>query len=409
MKFLLKPILLLSFCTGLGVGGLYATGNEHLIRALQLTYLKGEVTANINDYQDFNTHLIEKGPTQEWDLHDSYNKLPLSDETNDLLARTQSAAFLVVVDGKIVTEQYFQAYNNRSKTNSFSMAKSMTTMLVGKAIEDGLIESFDSPVENLIPELKGKANDVSLAHLSAMTSGMDWDEHYYTPFSPTPKLLYGYDAKTFMLSRSYPIAPGKEYYYASSATQVLGIALTNALQNKTNKQTISEYFSEKFWKPLGMNDDGYWHTDEKGQELTFCCVSTNAQNFAKIGQLLLQDGKWNDQQLLSADFIHRMTQANINNYYGHSIWIDYREDSKFFALLGHLGQYILVIPEHNTVVVRLGEIQDEALQEAKQENQPFTSEIIFYAEQGIELAKRLHASDQQGETESEASEPVLPH
>jgi len=373
------------------IAGLYATGNKHLIRAFQLTYLKGEITANINDHRDFATRTIKAGDTQAWPLHANYNRVSINEDTLALLKRNKTAAFLIIKNGKIFHEQYFAPYHNRSNTNSFSMAKTVQTMLIGSAIEDGLIESFDMLIGQILPALKEKAEGVTLAHLSAMTSGMDWDEEYYSPFSPTPKLLYGYDAETFVLSRDYLVEPSSEYYYASSNTQLLAIALQHVLK----EQTISEYLSAKYWQPLGMNDDGKWHTDAEGLELTFCCVSTNARNFAKIGQLLLQKGQWKGRQLLSEAFIERMIQPDLTNYYGHSIWIDYRDEPSFYALIGHLGQYIIVIPEQQIVVVRLGELEDSDLYEDAEDNAlPFSSEASLYADQAIAMVTKIHAPQQ---------------
>jgi len=275
-------ILLLSCLT------LLLTGNAHIFRALQLTYLKGNDTANINDGQDFETHLIAKGSNQEWPQHENYNKEPLAETLKTLLTSTNSVAYLIIQDGKLHTEFYFEPYTNQSLTNSFSMAKSILTMMVGAAIEEGLIQNFDELVINYIPEFKGK--NVTLAQLSAMSSGVDWEEDYYSPFSPTPKLLYGYDVETYSLSREYPTKAGSEYYYASVSTQVLGIALERALQKAGRDITLSEYLSEKFWQPMGMNADATWHTDAKGMELVYCCINANARNFAKFGLLLSQKG-----------------------------------------------------------------------------------------------------------------------
>jgi CubicO group peptidase (beta-lactamase class C family) len=360
--------------------GLVTTGNAHLFRAVQLTYLKGNDTANINDGQDFETHTIASGEKQEWPLHEEYNKRPLNDELHNFLQATNSVAYLIIKDGKLHTEYYFEPYDNRSLTNSFSMAKTMMTMLIGAAIQEGIIDSFDDFAWKYIPELKEKAPEVTLAHLSAMSSGVDWEEDYYSPFSPTPKLLYGYDVESYSLSRDYPVKAGSEYYYASVSTQVLGIALDRVLKANDRKQSLSEYFSEKFWQPMGMNDDGTWHTDAQGMELVYCCVNTNARNFAKFGLLLGQDGLWGDQQIVPSGFVERMIRPDIVHYYGHSVWIDDRENPAFYTMMGHLGQYVVVVPEHNLIVVRLGEFRDA---DADHITHFIPKEVAYYVEQAI--------------------------
>src|SRR5690606_37117625 len=205
-----------------------------------------------------------------------------------------------------------------------------TTMLVGAAIEDGLFVSFDDYVWQYIPELKDKAAGVTLAQLSAMSSGIDWEEDYYSPFSPTPKLLYGYDVETFSLSRDYPVSAGSEYYYASVSTQILGIALDRVLKAQDPEASISDYFARKFWQPLGMNDNGSWHLDAEGMELVYCCVNTNARNFARFGLLLANQGQWQGQTLLPKAFVARMIKPDLKPYYGHSVWTDDRENPKFY-------------------------------------------------------------------------------
>lgn len=378
-RFLLVFFLLITVM----VIGLFATGNEHIFRALQLTYFKGNTTANINDGQDFETHVISALDNlpenyQDWPLHENYNKTLLNDELKNFLMATHSAAYLIIKDGQLHTEFYFEPYNKRSLTNSFSMAKSILTMMVGAAIDEGIIHSFDDLVTNYIPEFKGK--DVTLAQLSAMSSGVDWEEDYYSPFSPTPKLLYGYDVETYALSRDYPIKAGSQYYYASVSTQVLAIVLERALQNAGREMTLSDYLSKKFWEPMGMNDDATWHTDAKGMELAYCCINTNARNFAKFGQLLSQQGAWQGKQLLTSAFVERMIAPDLVPYYGHSIWTDDRKPPIFYAMLGHLGQFVIVVPAYHMVVVRLGEFRDD---DADEITHFISKDVAYYVDEAI--------------------------
>jgi CubicO group peptidase (beta-lactamase class C family) len=391
-----KFILSLALIIVLICVALVATGNAHLFRAVQLTWLKGNDTANINDGKDFETNLIEAGKEQPWLLHEQYNQEPLNQALDSFLRSTNSVAYLIVKDGKLHTEYYFEPYHNRSKTNSFSMAKTMMTMLIGAAVDDGIIDSFDDPVWKYIPELKEKAPRVSLAHHAAMSSGIDWEEDYYSPFSPTPKLLYGYDVEAYALSREYLVEPGTEYYYASVSTQILGIALNRAQEAKGIDKTLSEYFSEKFWVPMGMNDDGMWHTDAERLELTYCCVNTNARNFAKFGLLLSQGGLWrseggDEKPLLSEAFVERMIKPDLERYYGHSVWTDDREPPIFYAMIGHLGQYVVVVPEHNMLVVRLGEFRDA---DADYITHFIPKEVGYYVDEAIKRVSIEEASPQ---------------
>ena len=140
--------------------------------------------------------------------------------------------------------------------------------------------------------------------------------------------------------------------------------------------TVAEYLSEKIWQPLQMNDDAPWHTDSEGQELAFCCLNTNARNYAKLGLLMLNNGSWNDQQLVPSSFIQAMTQTMGTPYYGYSTWLALDNDPAYYHFSGHLGQYIIVVPEHNMVVVRLGEGRDNSINFRTEETPEYVRQAI---------------------------------
>ena len=188
-----------------------------------------------------------------------------------------------------------------------------------------------------------------------MNSGYEWDEQYYTPFSPTVELYYGDDVTEFTTGRAFSAEPGTFWEYSSASTELLGIFLLRALQKPLGNISLSDYLSDKLWKPMGMNDDALWHTDNEGMELTYCCLNTNARNYAKLGMLLLNKGKWNGQQLIPEAFVEEMLKPEGTSYYGLSTWLSDGQQPAFYAFSGHLGQFIINVPEHNMVVVRLGE------------------------------------------------------
>jgi CubicO group peptidase (beta-lactamase class C family) len=336
---------------------LYASGNGFIITSLQRTYMVGHVTANINDHNQFKTNVIATSTPQELAKHPSYNAKKLSSEFTQQLKDLDAAAFLVLKDGQIVFEEYLSGYDNRSKTNSFSMAKTVTTMLLGIAIEEGYVRDLDQPIVDFLPEFKDDpiGKKATIRQLSLMNSGYEWDEQYYTPFSPTVQLYYGNDVSDFILGRAFSAEPGSFWEYSSASTELLGIFLLRALQKAGAAMTLSEYLSKKIWQPMGMNDDALWHTDNQGMELTYCCLSTNARNYAKLGLLMLNKGNWNGQQLIPQAFVEQMVKPEGTSYYGLSTWLSDTQSPAFYAFNGHLGQFIINVPEHNMVVVRLGE------------------------------------------------------
>jgi hypothetical protein len=228
LKFLFALLLMVVF-----VGGsLYASGYGYILRATTNTYLAGFTTANINDHRAFATREITAGTVLPWPEHASHNHQTLPQNLVDFLDNNKAAAFLVIKDGQLLIEHYFTPYHQASKTNAFSMSKTVLILLVGIAIEEGIIESLDQKLMDFLPEF---ANDhyghlATIGHLSNMTSGYEWDEGYYSPFSPVVQLMYGYDIEQFLLQGKFTSLPGERYYYSSASTQLLGIVLQRALE-----------------------------------------------------------------------------------------------------------------------------------------------------------------------------------
>jgi len=361
-KILFRTILVIVISLILIISGLYIAGHGYIIPAVRFTYLKGFTTAHIDDYPYFENHVIKAGSPQFWPLHEQSGLFQLSDTLRKELEDYQSIGFAVIKDGKLLYEEYWDGYSDQSLTNSFSMAKTVTTMLLGKAIEQGYIKSVNQPVTDFIPEFKDDplGRLCTVGHLSGMRSGFDWTEAYYSPFSPTTEAYYGNDIERMMLKRRFSHQPGGLFKYASADTQLLGIILKRA----TGKN-LADYLSEQFWKPLGMEHDAYWSLSG-GLEKTFCCLNTNVRDYARLGQLLLQQGFWNGRQLLDSAFIEWMYSPDPTAFepgkpkkYAHSLWIDEEHEPSFYAFLGHLGQRIIIIPSKNMVIVRLGKKEDQ--------------------------------------------------
>ncbi len=358
-KWIVLPILALLIIISLG---LVVTGNAYIFRGLQLTYLKGEATANIDDYVDFDNRTIRAGEPITWQKHPDFDQVVLTPTLQNALDTDETVAFTIIKDGKLVYENYWQDYGSDSHTNSFSMAKTVTTMLYLKAVEDGYIDSVNEPITTWLPEYANNeyAQNCTLADLSAMTSGYDWTEDYYFPINPTAESYYGHDLVKQMVNRDFVEPCGGNFEYSSGDTQMLGIALARALE--PHGYTVSSYLEEKFWQPLGMQGDGYWSLDgAENIEKVYCCLNASALDFAKFGQLLLNDGEWQGEQLLSKAHVDLMVTPNTDAFaagqasiYGHSVWTDMDSPIPYYAMLGHLGQRVLVLPEEDAIIIRLG-------------------------------------------------------
>lgn len=331
------------------------SGNQFLLKGLWAAYLHGNTSATISDAKFFDTRTVQAGEEVTWKVSADLNKTILSEKLRSSLEETRSVAFLIAQNGEIVYEEYWDGYGTDSRSNSFSMAKSITTMLTQCAIQDGIIPSWDTKVKDYLPELKGEfADELTLRNLSTMTAGLDFNEHYTNPFDITAKLYYGPDVEKLLLENVPVIGKPGSYEYQSGATQLLGLCVM-----KATGQPMADYASEKLWKPLGASHSAEWHLDsEGGKELAFCCFNTNARDFARFGQMMLQQGNFNGTQILDSSFVQMATVPFVEPYYGHGFWIcdDYR--THIFYQRGILGQYIIVIPEFNMIVVRLGQERD---------------------------------------------------
>ncbi|MDR1610952.1 MAG: beta-lactamase family protein [Candidatus Symbiothrix sp.] len=343
------------------IAGLYVSGNGYVVKAFRTIILKGYSTTYIDDYVDFDNNVIRAGTPQPWELHENYNKIRLTDTLRKELEDFHSIAFALVKDGKLLYEEYWDDYSGNSLTNSFSMAKTMTAMLLGKAIEQGYIQSVNQPLTDFLPEFLSDSlgRMATVGDLSSMRSGFDWDEEYYSPINMTTEAYFGNDVEKQLLKRHFITQPGGKFKYLSANTQLLAMVLKRA----TGK-SLAQYFSETFWQPMGMEHDALWALSGD-IEKSFCCIYSNVRDFARLGQLLLQKGNWNGQQILDSAFVDMMItpdaaafEPNEPKKYGYSVWIDEEHNPPFYGMMGHLGQRIIVVPCENLVIVRLGKEKD---------------------------------------------------
>lgn len=351
----MKPVFKVLKWTIVGIGSLVLlakiSGNQFLLKGVWAAYLNGNTSATIGDAKFFDTRTVDAGVAKPWPVSENLNSVKLADKLRSSLEETKSVAFLMVEKGKVVYEEYWDDYSDSSRSNSFSAAKSITTMLTQCAIQDGFIESWDQKVHDFIPELSGDyANELTLRHLSTMTAGLDFNEHYTNPFDITAKLYYSPDVEKLLIDEVPVFRMPGTYEYQSGATQLLGLSVMKAAG-----RTLAEYASEKLWKPLGATHSAEWHLDSKnGKELAFCCFNTNARDFARFGQMMLQKGNFNGVQILDSTFVNLATQPFAVPFYGHSFWLTEDYGTPVFYQRGILGQYIIVIPEKELVIVRLG-------------------------------------------------------
>ncbi|WP_234109383.1 serine hydrolase domain-containing protein [Chryseobacterium sp. R2A-55] len=336
----------------------YSFGYDYLFKGIRETYLRGETGSSISDGTYFPSHIIAKGESRPWENDSLYNKKPLPKDLVEVLSQSNTVSFLVIKNGKLLHEEYWNGHSKTTKTNSFSMAKAVNVMLLGKAIEDqkikGLNEKYSDFYKNYEHVEFGK--DLTLGDLAKMEAGLDWKENYRNPFLPNAKAYYGRSLAEAVFLRGFKEKPGTQFEYQSGASQLLGFAIRRAVN-----KSIAEYASEKLWKPLGMEQNADWTVDENGMEKTFCCIQSNSRDYAKLGQLFLDDGKVGNQQIMNPTFLEVMrTPTKLSNgVYGMGLWINNDATIKHYYFRGLYGQYIIIIPDKKMVVVRTGTYKDE--------------------------------------------------
>jgi CubicO group peptidase (beta-lactamase class C family) len=262
---------------------------------------------------------------------------------------------------------------------------------MGIAIQEGAIKGLDQKVVDFIPDLKGPyADQVTVGDLSSMASGQKWSEEYYNPFSVTSASYFVKDLDALILDQPINVKPGEAFRYKSGTTQLLGMVI-----KKATGKTLSAYLTQKLWQPMGANQTALWQLDspEKGMEKAFCCLATNARDFARFGKLYKNHGRWNGTQLLDSTFVALSVQPRFEESpeYGYGWWLDVLQGKKVFMMRGHLGQYVLVVPEEDLIVVRLGHLKDREKESKGKSSgrEPFTKDIYVYLEGGLEMIEKL--------------------
>ena len=355
MKFLKKFLKWLVILSVLLVAVLYITDTDYLLKAVRTIYLKGHTTAFLEDYHQFDNRTIENGTPQPWPKHENYNSATETERLVKTNTEYGTIAYVIIKNDRIWFENYYDGFNEDSKSNSFSMAKSYVSAMLGKAIMQGKIKGMDQPVSEFFPEFnEGFAAKLTVGDLSSMSSGSTWDEAYYSPLSITTRAYFYDDLRKMMLERVKIIEePGEKFKYLSGDTELLGMII-----EKATEKHLADYLSESFWKPMGCENQALWQVDseENGMEKAYCCIASSAKDFAKMGKLYKDHGKWNGQQLLDSAFIAKSVTPRYSEspQYGYGWWLYNKDDKEFFMMRGHLGQMVIVNRKDNVIIVRLG-------------------------------------------------------
>ena len=275
------------------------------------------------------------------------------EEFEGFLTEQKVAGLLILYEGKIRLERYALGFSEAGRWTSQSVAKSVTSTLVGAAIKDGQIKSVDDYVTDYIPDLKGSAYDkVTVRHLLTMTTGVRWSETYTDPNSDIVRFYAdpvepGIDATVSYMRRLPAEAePGAKWVYKTGETHLLGVLVSSA-----TGQTLSDYLSSKIWAPYGMEEKATWIFGRTDQELAGCCLQMKLRDFARFGQFVLEGGRINGKSIVPDDWFQSATHMQIplgfGWGYGYQWWVF--GDGTYRALGIH-GQMIHIDPARRLVV-----------------------------------------------------------
>ena len=362
---------------------LYAFNIEYLIKGVRTIYLTGNNTAFISDYEYFDNREIANSNPEPWRIHKNFNQFIETEELKVLNEQRETKSFLVIKNDSIVFEKYYDGYDENSLSNSFSVAKSIVVSLMGKAIMEGKIKGLDQPVSDYFDEYKeGLASELTVGDLASMSSGMKWNEKYYSVINITSESYFTDDLRSVILRQKIIDKPGQSFRYSSGDTQLLAMVI-----EKATGATLSDYLSEKFWKPMGAENNALWQldSDNYGMEKAYCCIASTARDFARFGKLYINNGKWGNEIILDSSFVELATKPVFESspYYGYGWWLYNFEGKKVFTMNGHRGQFVISFPEENIIIVRQGSFNEKG---RVSDN---SGDLYKYISEGYKLAKSI--------------------
>lgn len=282
---------------------------------------------------------------------------------NQFVDESPTVAFMIIRNDSLLYEKYSKGYSRDSYVTTFSLAKTFVATLIGIAIKDGEIASVKDPVTKYISDLKYKKqfDDVTIEQLLNMTAGVKESLIPYLPFSIQLKFYYGQRLKHWVKKlRIDPKQKGHFKYSMVSSTQLLSLILENA----TGK-TLAQNLQEKIWTKIGTEFNSHWSTDKKdGTEKGFCCFNARPVDFAKFGRLVLNNGEWNGEEIISKQWLEQSFHPDTAAAQYKSACVSNRSDAycyhwwqgakgiKYYKAAGMFGQYIIVFPEQNLILIQ---------------------------------------------------------
>ncbi|MCO5230893.1 MAG: beta-lactamase family protein [Chitinophagales bacterium] len=341
-KFLILFVfILVSSCSSLRIPTIY-DGKRYGTQELQIASTQHNMLYSKASIPDL----------KEWAPEKYSNKFL---ELDRMLEKSNTTSFLIMKDGKVLYEKYFNGIEQGEQTQIFSVSKVFITTALAMAIQEGKIKSIDQPVSDFIPEFKdGKLAKITLYHLAQMRSGIDYDE--YGKLLSTLKFYHLKDVSKAILHPKLAHEPGEVYTYKSIDTQILGTCISKAVG-----QPLLDYLEEKILSKLDLEDEVAWSVDSKESKNPkfYGGLNISARDLAKFGNLIINNGKKDGKQILSpytnSFCVDEVCRENIHNYCNGWWYSTWDNQSDVFYAAGFKGQIMMVNKSTGVVIVRLGE------------------------------------------------------
>ena len=372
---MLKKTLLILLGVLLGsmlIGGLYFRGELVRLSIVLTMFEPDNISENFRSFPDFiGTSTVVKSPTPEVlpqaksiELPDQFKLADSVVRTSAFLEHTNTDGLLIFQGDSVRYEYYGNGFEDRDVHISWSMCKSLVSGLIGIALDEGAIGGIEELAITYVPELEGSGyEDVTIKNLLQMSSGIRFNEDYGDFNSDINRMgryfALGMPMADFAQSLTNEKVPGTYNHYVSIDTQVLGMILVSA----TGK-TITDYTQEKIWNDIGAQDDAYWIIDNAGMEFALGGFNATLRDFAKLGILYLDSGRWNGEQLIPEAWVlesttpqdphvqERIEDGVKKDGYGYQWWIPYgANDEKM--MIGVYDQFIYIDPDKDAVIVKL--------------------------------------------------------
>lgn len=370
------------------------TGRYYTYKGIASTYFRGHIRPHIYDEDIFQNRSVLKGNPEPWQEIDPTGFGEFTSDERKRIEALEPASFLVLYGDTIIYEEYWNEHNQERLSNSFSMAKSIVSLLVGCAIDEGKIKSIKEPVANYLSEFEDEKKNITIEQVLTMSTGLSWSESYIHPFCDVAELYFDTDDRDLACNRRVVEEdPGEVWRYKSGDTQVLTILLEEAVG-----MSVSDYAAQKLWIPMGAESEALWSlaSDENSTEKGFCCFYATSRDFLRLGKLINNKGNWNGQQLVSSDYINdfcsvadlKKPNGKPNNCYGYQYWILQGMEYEVTYFRGMSGQYIISLPAKDLVIVRTGNGVEEnivAKTEVENEIENHRKETPFYIDTGLRL------------------------